>query len=64
MSLHSHHIIDPDIRLIRVNDAGERTDIMSGYIREYQPARRLVTPQVIFIFVDYCEFTENIIGRV
>ena len=37
----------PDLRLIRVTDDGQVTDIVSGYIREFQPTRRLVTPQVM-----------------
>ena len=47
MSLHSHHDSDPDLRLTRVTSEGQVSDIMSGYIREFQPTRRLVTPQVL-----------------
>ena len=47
MSLHSHHDIDPDLRLTRVTAESQMTDIVSGYIREFQPTRRLVTPQVM-----------------
>ena len=47
VSLHSHRDIVPDLRLTRVTDDGQVTDIVSGYIREFQPTRRLVTPQVM-----------------
>ena len=47
VSLHSHRDIVPDLRLTRVTDDGQVTDIVSGYIREFQPTRRLVPPQVM-----------------